>query len=138
MPGRSMTLTGWKAAVVVAVLMGAGVVRVKTSRTKIDAHGRRELETWIQGKLIRPALADTTRSLSERGAALLKASSVTIRSLEVRGPLSNAVVRVELAPSPALPTGTDLVQYYRMRYSRISGWTPRGKATKLSWYVAAF
>jgi hypothetical protein len=69
---------------------------------------------------------------------MLEASSVTIRSLAVRGRLSNAVVRVELAPSPALPPGTALVRYYRMRYSEVTGWTHRGSATVLNWYLAAF
>ena len=52
--------------------------------------------------------------------------------------LGKAVVRVELTPNPALPPGTDLVRYYRMRYSEITGWTHRGRANVLNWYLAAF
>ncbi len=53
----------------------------------------------------------------------------TRRARAVRGPLNNAVVRVELAPNPAVPPRTDLVRYYRMRYSDLTGWTHRGNAT---------
>jgi hypothetical protein len=138
MPGKTMKLTGWKAVLLLIVLVGVGGFRLTATRAKLDTQGRASLERWVQQEVIRPILADTTQSLQEQGAALLKASSVTIRSLAVRGPLNNAVVRVELAPSPALPPGTDLVRYYHMRYSRISGWTHHGSATAMNWYLAAF
>lgn len=138
MSGKTVSLSGWKAVVVLIALVGFGGVRLVTARAKIDTQGRAALEKWVQGEVIRPLLADTTRSLQEKGAAILKASSISIKSLEVRGSLKNAVVRVELDPSPALPAGTDLVRYYRMRYSSISGWTHQGSATELSWYLAAF
>jgi hypothetical protein len=138
MPGKTLSLTGWKAVLVLAVVVGVGGFRLTTARTKIDAQGRAALEAWIRAEAVRPILADTTRSLAQEGAALSKASSVTIRSLAVRGPLRNAVVRVELAPSPALPPGTKLVRYYHMRYSQTSGWTNRGSATAMDWHLAAF
>jgi len=133
-----MTLTGWKAVLVLIVLAGVVIFRITTARAKLDTQGRAALETWVQQEMIRPILADTTRSLQERGNAVLKATSVTIRSLAVRGRLDKAVVRVELAPSPSLPPGTDLVRYYRMSYSEITGWRHRGPASELSWYLAAF
>ncbi len=138
MPGKTTTLTGWKAVLVLVVVASVVVFRVTTARAKLGTQGRAALEMWVQQEMIRPILADTTRSLEERGADALQASSVTIRSLAVRGPLNNAVVRVELAPSPALPPGTDLVRYYRMRYSDLTGWTHRGNATVINWWLAAF
>lgn len=138
MSGRTMTLTGWKAVVVLVVVAAGVLFRVATARAKLDTQGRAALEMWVQQEMIRPILADTTRSLQEKGAAALQASSVKIQSLAVRGRLSNAVVRVELAPNPALPPGTDLVRYYRMRYSQLTGWTHRGSATVLNWYLSAF
>lgn len=138
MSGKTMTLTGWKAVLMLVVVAGVVVFRVTTARAKLDTQGRAQLEMWVHQEMIRPILADTSRSLLERGAAVLKASSVSIRSLAVRGPLNNAVVRVELDPSSALPPGTDLVRYYRMRYSDLTGWTHRGNATVISWWLAAF
>ena len=138
MSGKTVTLNGWKAVLVLVIVVGAMVFRVATARAKLDTQGRAQLEAWVQSEVIRPILADTTRSLAEQGAAVLQASSVTIQSLAVHGSLSKAVVRVELAPNPALPPGTAMVRYYRMRYSSLTGWTHSGNTTALSWYLAAF
>lgn len=138
MPGRTMTLTGWKAVLVLAVVVGVGGFRLKTAHTTIDTQGRASLEAWVRAEATRPILADTTGSLVDKGVALAKASSVTIQSLAVRGPLRNAVVRVELSSSSALPPGTPRVRYYHMRYSQVSGWTHHGSATAMDWYLAAF
>lgn len=138
MSGKTVTLSGWKAVLVLVVLGGVVVFRELTARTRIDTQGRAALERWVQAEVIRPILADTTLSLADRGAALAQASSVTIRSLAVRGRLSHAVVRVELAPSPALPPGTALVRYYWVQYSDLTGWMHNGDATVVNWYLAAF
>jgi len=138
MQEKTVTLTGWKALLALVIVAGVVVFRVSTARAKLDTQGRAALEAWVQGEMIRPLLADTTRPLAERGAAIAEASSVRIRSLAVRGPLDDAVVKVELAPNAALPAGTDLVRYYRMQYSEITGWTHRGRANVLNWYLAAF
>ena len=137
MSAKTLTLTGWKAVVVLAVLVGVVVFRVRTARAQLDTQGRTALEAWVQGEIIRPILADSTRSLAQRGMAVLQASQISIRSLAVRGPLDDAVVRVELDPNPALPDAKT-VRYYRMGYSEITGWTHRGSANVLSWYLAAF
>jgi hypothetical protein len=138
MSTKTMTLTGWKAVLALCVIVGAVGFRTLTVRTKMDTQGRAALEKWVQLELVRPVLSDTTRSPEERDAAIQRASSVAIRSLRVRGPLNNAVVRVELAPNPALPPGAKLVRYYHMRYSAITGWTHRGSATAADWYLALF
>lgn len=137
MSAKGVTLTGWKAVVVLLILAGVVVFRVTTARSKLDTQGRAALEAWVQGEIIRPILSDSTRSLVERGTAILQASSVSIRSLAVRGPLDDAVVRVELDPNPALPDA-QLVRYYRMTYTEMGGWRHRGRANRLSWYLAAF
>lgn len=138
MSGTTLTIKGWKAVLVLLVLAGVGLFRITTASARLDAQARAKLEAWVQAELIRPILADSARSLEEKGAAITQASSVNIRSLAVRGKLSNAVVRVELAPNAALPPGTDLVRYYRMQYSSLIGWKHRGNATQLAWYLAAF
>ena len=137
MSSKTITLTGGKAVLVLILLAGILAFRVMTARAKIDTQARAALETWVQNELIRPILADTGRSLAERGAAIEQATTVRIQSLAVRGSLSNAVVRVELAPNPALPKGTALTRYYRMRYSQILGWQHKGRSNVVSWYLAA-
>lgn len=138
MSGKSVTVTGWKALLVLVILVGAVVVRVSTARAQLDTQGRIALEAWVRGEVIRPILADSDRNVLERGAAVLQAATLKIRSIEARGPLDDTVVRVELEPNAALPEGTDLVRYYRMGYSGITGWTHEGSANRLSWILAAF
>jgi hypothetical protein len=137
MSEKTVTLSGWKLVVGLIVVGGVALFRLTTAQTKLDTQGRAALERWVQAELIRPIVADKTQSLAQQGAALEQASSVTIRSLAVRGPLSDAVMRVELAPSPALAPGTDLVRYYLVRYSVVSGWIHRGRTNVLRWDLAA-
>jgi hypothetical protein len=133
-----MKLTGWKAIPVILVVVGFGAYRFVSARQTLDTQGREELETWIAMDVIRPMLADSTTSLAERGEAILDASEVEIRELSARGPLDNLVVRVELEPNDAFPPGTELVRYYRMSHSMVTGWRHRGYATALSYYLALF
>lgn len=138
MPGTTVTLSGWKLVLALIVVAGVASFRVATARAKLDTQGRAALQRWVQAELIRPIVADTSKSLAQRGAALEQASAVEIRSLAVRGPLNDAVMRVELAPSPALPPGTDLVRYYRVEYSDLTGWIHRGRTNVLRWDLDAF
>ena len=137
MDGKTVTFSGWKAVLVLVLLASVVGFRIATARSKLDTQGRAALERWVQDELVRSIVADPTKSLAERGAAVEAASAVTIRSLAVRGPLRNAVVRVELNPSPALPPGTGLVRSYHARYSEVTGWMHHGSATAMDWYLAA-
>lgn len=134
---KTVKISGIKAVLVLLVLGGMAAYRFINSRTTLDTQGRAALQMWVQDELIRPIVADTSRSLAEQGAALAQATSVKVKSISVHGSLDNAVVRVELAPNPALPPGSPLVRYYRARYTMISGWTHRGSSTVLSYYLAA-
>jgi hypothetical protein len=138
MPGTTVTLSGWKLVLALIVVAGVAGFRVATARAKLDTQGRAALQRWVQADLIRPIVADTSKSLAQRGAALEQASTVEIRSLAVRGPLNDAVMRVELAPNPALPPGTDLVRYYRVEYSDVTGWIQRSRTNVLRWDLDAF
>jgi len=138
MPEKTITLSGWKLVLALIVIASVVGFRMVTARTRLDTQGRAALERWVQAEVIRPILADKNMSLAEKGAALERATTVRIRSLAVRGPLNSAIVRVELAPSPALPPGTDLVRYYRVQYSDLTGWWHGGPSNVLRWDLAAF
>jgi hypothetical protein len=138
MPKKTVTLSGWKAVLVLVVLAGVVGFRITTARAQLDTQGRALLERWVRAELIRPILADTGKTLAEQGAAIERASTVTIKSIAVRGRLSKAVLRVELDPSPALPPGTALVRYYRAHYSDGIGWFHDGPTTALRWYLSGF
>ncbi len=138
MSPRTMKITGWKAVPILLLVVGFGGYRFVTARQALDTQGREELEMWISGELIRPMLADSTTSLAERGEAILGASQVEIRKLSALGTLDDLVVRVELEPDDVLPPGTELVRYYRMSYSIVTGWRHRGPASALRYYLAVF
>jgi hypothetical protein len=91
MQQMTVTFTGWKAVLVLILVAGVAVFRISTARAKLDTQGRAALEAWVQADLARRLLDDTTIPLAERGAALTRASSVTIRSLAARGPLRGSV-----------------------------------------------
>lgn len=134
----TVTLTGWKAVVVLVAVAGVAGFRMVSARNTLDTQGRETLETWIRAEVLTPILADTLLPLAERGAAALEASRVSIRSLAARGPLDDMVVKVELVPNPAYPVGTELVRYYRMSYSTLTGWRYERDSHVVSWYLAAF
>lgn len=133
-----ITLTGWRAVAALVVVVGFIGFRYVTARKALDADGRQVLEEWIALEFQRHLLADTALSLEERGQAVLGAGNVTIRSMSARGTLARTVVKVELEPSEGLPSGTELVRYYRMSYSRITGWVHRGTASVVSYHLALF
>jgi hypothetical protein len=119
MSANTVTLTGWKAIPVIILLVGFVGFRMYTARQSLDTEGRQALEEWIALELQRPILADMSLSLEERGEAVL-------------------AVKVELEPSDDLPAGTELVRYYRMEYSSITGWRHRADAAALSYYLHIF
>ncbi len=138
MSSRTLHLRGWKAVAFVAVVLALAGLRFVRARTALDTQGREALEAWIVGELQRPLLADTTLPLAEKGQALLGASAVTLRALSAHGPPDDTVVRVELEPSASLPAGTELVRYYRLRYSSLTGWSHREPASALTYYLGWF
>ncbi|HKI96164.1 MAG TPA: hypothetical protein VJ992_12830 [Gemmatimonadales bacterium] len=133
----AVKLSGWRLLLALVVVAGVGVYRVETAHAKLDTQARARLQRWVQAEVIRPIIADTTKTLAEQGAALEQASTVTVKSVAVRGPLSDAIMRVELNPSPALPPGTPLVRYYRTHYTDGIGWFHDGNSTRLLWDLAA-
>ena len=138
MSNQSIQLTGWKAVIVGVLVVGAAGYGMVTARTTLDTQGRQALEEWVAGELQRPLLNDESLSLEEKGQALLDAGDVEIRSMKARGRLDNLVVRIELEPGDHLPAGTELVRYYRMEYSTISGWRHRGNTTAWAFHTKLF
>jgi hypothetical protein len=137
MAGTTVKLSGWKLLLALVVVAGVAAYRIETAHTKLDTQARARMQRWVQAEVIRPIIADTTKSLAEQGAALEQASTVTVKSVAVRGPLSDAIMRVELNPSPALPPGAPLVRYYRTHYTDGIGWFHDGSSTRLLWDLAA-
>lgn len=138
MTRTTFTLRGWKAVAALVVIAAVVFLRVSTARARLDGEGREALRAWVVGEVQRGLMADTTLTPEARGEALVQASTISIESLEARGPLDHTVVRVRLAPHPAYSPDAERVRYYRMQFSEITGWTYHGTANVVSWYLAAF
>ena len=138
MSSQSIQLTGWKAVVVGVLVVGAAGYRSVTARTTLDTQGRQALEEWVAGEFRRPLLADETFGLEEKAQAVMDAGNVKIRSMRARGSLDDLVVRIELEPGDHLPSGTELVRYYRMEYSTIGGWRHRSDTSAFAFYMKLF
>jgi len=138
MTTTTVTLRGWRAVVALVIVVGVLGLRMSAARARLDTEGREALRAWVVGEVQRGLLADTTLGLEERGSALVQASTIEIESLEARGSLDDTVVRVRLAPHAAYPPDAEMVRYYRMHFSEITGWTYYGRATVVSWYLALF
>ena len=138
MSEQQIQLTGSKALIVGVLIVGLMALRSFNAATTLDTQGRDTLQEWVMLELQRPILADESLSLEAKGEAVLKAGNVRIASMKAKGPMDDLVVRIELEPSPDLPPGTELVRYYRMEYSTITGWRHRGNATALSYYIKIY
>lgn len=109
-----------------------------SARRSLDTQGREALEEWVSLEIRRGLLDDSGMDAEAPAQALLDAGEVPIEELSARGPLDDLVVKVELAPDPRLPEGTERVRYYRMSSSSVTGWRHRGDASTLAYQLAFF
>jgi hypothetical protein len=138
MSSQSIQLRDWKAVVVGVLVVGAAGYRMVTARTTLDTQGRQALEEWVAGEIRRPLLDEESLSLEEKGQAVLAAGGVRIRSKRAKESLDDLVVRIDLEPGDHLPAGTELVRYYRMEYSTITGWRHRSDASWFAFHTKLF
>lgn len=148
MSDTNIKLTGSRAWVVAILVIGLIALRSFNARTTLDTQGRETLREWVALELQRPLLAETSaameageldeRAMEAQAAELLAAGEVQIASMRAKGPMDDLVVRIELEPSPGLPPGTELVRYYRMEYSTVTGWRHRGNTSAVSWYLKIY
>jgi hypothetical protein len=128
-------VTGWKAILVIIAILGLVGYRFVSVRSSLNSEGTEVLKTWISGEFQRYYLAQTDLSQAEKAQLVTGAADVEFRSVSARGSGDNIVVRVELEPSEFQPPGTELVRYYRMEHSTVTGWRHKGDAGALSYYL---
>lgn len=134
--GLRITLTGWKAVAVLAVVVGVGGFRVVSARASLDTQGRAALEDAIATRIQGRMMAGGSVTTEDDVRALLEAGEVEILSMQAHGSGEDVVVRVELEASPTLPAGTELVQYHRMEHGSVTGWRVRGETTAAAYWLA--
>jgi hypothetical protein len=131
-------VTGWKAIVLILVVLGLGGYRLASARSSLSAEGADALKTWVSTEYQRYYLAQDDLSQEEKAKFLVGAAEVKFKSVSARGSGDNIIVRAEIEPSEFQPPGTKTVRYFRMEHSLTTGWRHRGDATAFSYYTRLF
>ncbi len=63
-------------------------------------------------------------------------AEVEIVSIKARGNGSRPVARVEILIGGQAPAGEDAVQYFKMRYSGLTGWKVEHKTSAMAYYLS--
>lgn len=129
---------GWKAALVVGLLLALAGFRYHTRAVTLDAAARDAVRSWVAGEYHRVPLVP--RGLeppldSAAATELLRQSGVEIRSMAARGWSDNAVVRLELSTHGGPPPDGRPVRYFRLLHLPSSGWRVVGESTALRYYT---
>jgi hypothetical protein len=129
---------GWKAALVLGLLLALAAFRYHTRAVTLDAAARDAVRSWVVGEYHRVPLV--SRGLvpqldSAAATELLRQSGVEIRSITARGWNDNAVVRVELSGHGGPPPDGRSVRYFRLLHFPASGWRVVGESTALRYYT---
>jgi len=140
-----LSVRGWKAAAVLAVLAAACGLHQWRLRATLATEAVEALKPWIAGRFMEAALHEVEGrplaqlSPAERNALarrLLAARRIEVRSIQARGLGEDVVVRVEVFVDGRPPPDGQTVRYYRMSYSTLLGWTFRQEVGPLSYWLA--
>jgi hypothetical protein len=130
--------SGWKAIVLIVVVLGAGAYRLASARSSLSSEGAEVLKDWVSTEYQRHYLAQTEWSDEEKAKYLLEVADIEFRSVSAKGSGDDIIVRVEIEPSPYHPPGAKTVRYFRMEHSLATGWRYRSDASAFSYYLKSF
>ena len=135
---KEFEVKGWKAvAILAAIVLFSGYTFISAKRS-LDTDGKQVVKDWIISEYQRYHLARTDISDEERAELLLQSRDLEIKSMSARGNLDSMIVRVEIEPNAAHPDNMDYVQYYKLRYSKLTGWEHVFNVGPFSYYTAFF
>ena len=123
---------------IAVTLIGFIVLRSFFIHSAIDQDAVPLVKKWVTAEFERYQLARTDLSAEEKGSMLQQARQVEFSSFNARGSAKGTIVRVEIKPNPAMPPGTQLVRYYRMRYNLMTGWERTPRPASAGQYLLAF
>lgn len=139
-------ITGWKAVVVLLIIVAFAAYRFQAARATLPTDGSDELKLWLTSEYISeglPALeqaieANDSAAVSEAANEVLSRDRVTFRKIAARGLLDDIVVRVEIQVDGGAPPVGDRVRYFRMHFSTITGWIMDYETTVVAYYLNFF
>ncbi len=131
-------LTGGKAIVVALLALGALGFKYVTALSTLDSEGAAVLQRWISAEYQRHNLQRVGLNDEQRAELLLSLQTLRLRDVAARGTPDDLIVRVEIEPHPAQPPGAELIRYFRMRHSVVSGWLTPERAYAHNYYLKLF
>jgi hypothetical protein len=139
-------ITGWKAVVVLLIILAFAAYRFQAARATLPTDGADELKLWLSSEYISeglPALeqaiaANDSASVNDMTNEILSRDRVTFRKIDARGAFEDIVVRVDIQVDGGAPPVGSPVRYFRMRYSTITGWMMDYETTAIAYYLNFF
>ena len=133
---QTLELKGWPAVLVLAGIVTFSVWRLFSAHADLENGASDRLRDWITTEYHRDALThyrDTPELLAEK---VKQIEQLSFRNISARGKPDNMIVRVEVAPNPAEPAGTEHKRYFRMQYDELTGWHLRREVGVINWWLA--
>ena len=122
-------------AIIIVLFIG---YKYNAAATTLDTEGKEVIQFWLASEYNRHHLARSDLSKSELTELLLIGSQVELSSLSGRGSVDNLAVRVEIEPNKAHPDGMSYTQYYRLKYSTLTGWQYVRDISSLQYHLSMF
>jgi len=138
-----LQLSGWKAIVVIGIVVAVAGYRFMAVRTTLETGGADELKMWVLADYVRqglPALEQALESGDMQAAEtqaqqLIASERIQFTEMKARGTPDDLVVRVKIRVDGGAPPDGREVRYFRMSHSTITGWRMERETTKLGYYL---
>ena len=129
MPEYNITLKGWKAVVVIVLVLAAYGIRIYSHVQTVDDAGRDVLTAWLlldyQGQGPRDIIKrvqDFKAGLPVQPMTEVKPMNIAFTSISAHGLSSGMVVKVEITVDGATPPDGQPTRYFYMTHSPDGGW----------------
>lgn len=131
-------LTGTKAILGLILISLFSGYQYVTATTTINTEGQQVIQEWIASEYQRYQLARSDISQEQKAELLLATQTINFVSMSARGKVPEIVVRVEVAPHESQPPGQELVRYFRLTHSSVTGWQHKSDTSALAYHLAMF
>ncbi len=139
-------ITGWKAVVVLLIIVAFAAYRFQAARATLPTDGADELKLWLSSEYIAEGLPAPEQAIESNDSAavsnmaneVLSRDRVTFRKIAARGLMDDIVVRVDIQVDGGAPPVGSRVRYFRMHYSTITGWIMDYETTVIAYYLNFF
>ena len=131
-------VTGFKAVLLLLVLIGFFGFRFLSARSSIETDAAEELVTWLRAEYTSRYLADLPEPDEETAAEILALTDIEFSEITGRGALDDMVVRVRIRVDGSAPQYGNEIRYFRMDYSVVLGWSYQHEVSKWSYYLNFF